>query len=52
MSKIQCFNFQKYGHYRNHCLELKKRKEKDKATVVEERQPSKKAKQDKTKFFF
>jgi hypothetical protein len=27
MSKMQCFNCQKYGHYRNHCLELKKRKE-------------------------
>jgi hypothetical protein len=26
--EIQCFNYQKYGHYRNQCLELKKRKEK------------------------
>jgi hypothetical protein len=25
MSKIQCFNCKKYGHYRNHCLELKQR---------------------------
>jgi hypothetical protein len=52
MSKIQCFNCRKYGHYRNHCPELKKRKETDEATVVEEREPSKKAKQDKTDFFF
>ena len=52
MSKIQCFNCQKYGHYRNHCTELKKRKEIDEASVVEEREPSKKAKQDKTDFFF
>jgi hypothetical protein len=34
MSKIQCFNCRKYGHYRNHCPELKKRKETDEATVV------------------
>jgi hypothetical protein len=27
MSKIQCFNCRKYGHYKNHCLELNKRKE-------------------------
>jgi hypothetical protein len=62
MSKIQCFNCRKYGHYRNHCPELKKRKETNKASVAEEREPSKKAKQerepskkakqDKTNFFF
>jgi hypothetical protein len=52
MSKIQCFNFQKYGHYKNHCLELNKRKEKNKASVAEEREPSKNAKQDKENFFF
>jgi hypothetical protein len=52
MSKIQCFNFKKYGYYRNHSPELKKRKETDKAIVVEEREPSKKAKKDKTNFFF
>jgi hypothetical protein len=52
MSKIQCFICRKYGHYRNHCPELKKRKERDEATVVEEREPTKKAKQDKTDFFF
>jgi hypothetical protein len=52
MSKIQCFNYQKYGHYKNHCLELKKRKETHEASVAEEREPSKKAKQDKTDFFF
>jgi hypothetical protein len=52
MSNIQCINCQKYVHYRNHCPELKKRKEIDEATVVEEREPLKKAKQDKTNFFF
>jgi hypothetical protein len=52
MSKIQCSNCRKYGHYMNHCLELRKRKETDKERVAEEREPSKKAKQDKTNFFF
>jgi hypothetical protein len=52
MSKIQCFNCRKYGHYKNHCLKLKKRKETHEASVVEERKPSKKTKQDKTDFFF
>jgi hypothetical protein len=52
MSKIQCFNYRKYGHYRNHCPELKKMKEIDEASVVEEREPSKKVNQDKTYFFF
>jgi hypothetical protein len=42
----------KYCHYRNHCPKLKKRKEIDEAIVVEEREPSKKVKQDKTYFFF
>jgi hypothetical protein len=32
MSKIQCFNCRKYGHYKNHCPELKKRKETHEAT--------------------
>jgi putative lipoic acid-binding regulatory protein len=52
ISKIQCFNCRKYGHYKNHCLELKKRKETHEASVAEERKPSKKTKQDKTNFFF
>jgi len=52
MSKIQCFNYRKYGHYRNHCPELRKRKETDEATVAEERELSKKVNQDKTNFFF
>jgi hypothetical protein len=26
--EVQCFNCRKYGHYKNHCPELKKRKEK------------------------
>jgi hypothetical protein len=26
ISEVQCFNCRKYGHYKNHCPELKKRK--------------------------
>jgi hypothetical protein len=44
ISKIQCFNCQKYGHYRNQCLELNKRKEKDEALITEEKEPTKKTK--------
>jgi hypothetical protein len=52
MSKIQCFNCRKYGHYKNHCPELKKRKETQEATVAEEKEPSKKIKQDEAGFYF
>jgi hypothetical protein len=52
MSEIQCFNCRKYGHYENHCPELKKRKETHEALVAKEREPSNKSKQDKTNFFF
>jgi hypothetical protein len=52
MTRIQCFNFRNHGHYKNHCPELKKRKETHEASFVEERGPSKKAKQDKTDLFF
>jgi hypothetical protein len=52
MSRIQCFNCQKYGHYKNHCPRLKKRKETHEASIAKEREPSKKAKKDKTDFFF
>jgi hypothetical protein len=52
MSKILCYNYRKYGHYKNHCLELNKKKETHEASVAEERKPSKKTKQDKTYFFF
>jgi hypothetical protein len=51
MLEIQCFNCQKYGHYKNHCPELKKRKEKHEASVVEEKEPTKKTKQDERDFF-
>jgi hypothetical protein len=44
ISKIQCFNFRKYGHYKNHCPELKKMKEKHEASVAEEKEPTKKTK--------
>jgi hypothetical protein len=36
ISEVQCFNCRKYGHYKNHCPELKKRKEKLEASVAEE----------------
>jgi hypothetical protein len=52
MSKIQCFKCRKYGHYKNQCSELKKRKETHEATIAEEKEPSKKVKQDETYFFF
>jgi hypothetical protein len=52
MSKIQCFNCRKYGHYRNQCPELNKRKETHEETVAEEKEPSKKVKQDEADFFF
>jgi hypothetical protein len=51
ISEIQCFNCQKYGHYKNHCPELKKRKEKHEASVAEEKEPIKKTKQDERDFF-
>jgi phage terminase small subunit len=52
ISEIQCFNCQKYGHYRNQCLELKKRKEKHEASIAEEKEPTKKTKQDGRDFFY
>jgi hypothetical protein len=52
ISKIQCFNCRKYGHYKNHCPELKKRKEKQEASIAEEKEPTKKTKQDERDFFF
>jgi hypothetical protein len=50
--EIQCFNCQKYGHYKNHCPKLRKRKEKHEASVAEEKEPTKKTKQDERDFFF
>jgi hypothetical protein len=52
MSKIQCFNCRKYGHYKNHCPELKKMKATHEALVSEEREPSKKPSKTKKYFFF
>jgi hypothetical protein len=37
ISEIKCFNYRKYGHYKNHCLELKKMKEKHEASIAEEK---------------
>jgi hypothetical protein len=51
MSEIQCFNYRKYGRYKNHCPKLKKRKETHEASVAEEKLPSKKTKKDETNFF-
>jgi hypothetical protein len=42
ISEIQCFNCQKYGHYKNQCPELKKRK----------KEPTKKTKQDGRDFSY
>jgi hypothetical protein len=52
ISEIQCFNSQKYGHYRNQCPELKKRKKKHEASIFEEKEPKKKTKQDGRDFFY
>jgi hypothetical protein len=52
ISEIQCFNCQKYGHYRNQCPKLKKRKRKHEASVSEEKEPTKKTKQDGRDFFY
>jgi hypothetical protein len=46
ISEVQCFNYRKYGHYKNQCPELKKRKEKHEASISEEKEPTKKTKQD------
>jgi phage terminase small subunit len=39
MLEIQCFNCQQYGHYKNHCLELKKRKETHEASLPKKGNP-------------
>jgi hypothetical protein len=52
ISKVQFFNCQKYGHYKNQCPELKKRKEKHEALIAEEKEPTKKTNQDGREFFF
>jgi hypothetical protein len=52
ISEIQCFNCQKYGHYKNQCPELKKRKKKHKASIAEEKELTKKTKQDGRDFFY
>jgi hypothetical protein len=52
ISEVQCFNCRKYGHYNNSFSEIKKRKEKHATSVAEEKEPTKKTKQDGRDFFF
>jgi hypothetical protein len=52
ISEVQCFNCRKYEHYKNHCPELNKRKEKYEASIAKEKEPTKKTKQDERDFFF
>jgi hypothetical protein len=52
ISEVQCFNCRKYGHYKIHCLKLKKRKEKHEASIAEEKEPTKKTKRDGRYFLF
>jgi hypothetical protein len=52
ISEIQCFNCHKYSHYRNQCPKLKKRKEKHEASIFEEKEPTKKTKEDGRDFFY
>jgi hypothetical protein len=52
ISEIQFFNCQKYGYYKNQCPELKKRKKKHEASIAEEKEPTKKTKQDGRDFFY
>jgi hypothetical protein len=44
ISEVQCFKYRKYGHYKIHCLDLKKRKEKHEASITEEKELTKKTK--------
>jgi hypothetical protein len=52
ISEIQCFNCQKYSHYRNQCPELKKRKKKHEASIAKENEPTKKTNKDGRDFFY
>jgi hypothetical protein len=52
ISEIQCFNCQKYNHYRNQCLEIKKRKKKHEASIAKEKEPTKNTKQDGRDLFY
>jgi putative lipoic acid-binding regulatory protein len=42
MSRIQCFNFRKYGHYKNHCPELKKGRKHTKHQLLKKGNPQRK----------
>jgi hypothetical protein len=53
MSKVQCYGFHEYGHYKHDCPKLaKKRKEEHYASVANDEVPSKKGKHEETNFLY
>jgi hypothetical protein len=53
MSKVQCFEFHDYGHYKRNCPKLtRKRKERHHASTANDEESSKKIKHDEIDFFY